>query len=77
MLLQKVVDFKMKFYPRPWAYYEEAKPGTLKLSPPTFRFDALQKDYNLMSEMMFGEYPTFDELMYFIKELENRINSFK
>ncbi len=33
-LLQKVVDFEMKFYPRGWARYPEAVPATLKLLPP-------------------------------------------
>ena len=32
-LLQKVVDFKIKFYPRAWAHYPEAVPATLKLLP--------------------------------------------
>ena len=33
-LLKRVVVFKMKFYPRKWAHYELAVPGTLKLVPP-------------------------------------------
>ena len=33
-LLQEVVRFKMRFYRCPWARYEEAKPGTLRLLPP-------------------------------------------
>lgn len=37
-LLKTVVDFKMKFYPRAWAKYQEAIPGTLKLVPPEYRF---------------------------------------
>lgn len=43
-LLKKVVDFKMKFYPRVWAKYEEAVPGTLKLIPPGYAISLL---YNL------------------------------
>jgi len=38
-----VVNFKQKFYPRSWAKYEEAVPGTLKLLPPEFRLDSLEK----------------------------------
>lgn len=45
-LLQKVVDFKMKFYPRAWARYPEAVPATLKLLPPSYRLGALQEDYS-------------------------------
>lgn len=73
-LLRRVVEFKMKFYPRKWAQYEKAVPGTMKLVPPDYRLDALRKDYENMSEMMFGEYPSFDELMSYISELESEIN---
>lgn len=74
-LLKRVVEFKMKFYPRKWARYEEAVPGTLKLVPPAYRMDALRQDYVSMQSMMFGESPDFDELMDYIKELEAEINS--
>ena len=76
-LLKKVVDFKMKFYPRRWAQYEQAAPGTLKLLPPDYRMDALRKDYDAMANMMFGDYPDFDTLMAYIRELENEINALK
>jgi len=74
-LLKKVVTFKMKFYPRKWAKYEEAIPGTIKLVPPAFRFDSLRTDYEDMAEMMFGQYPSFDDLMDYIQTLENEINA--
>lgn len=74
-LLKRVTDFKMKFYPRKWAHYELAVPGTLKLLPPEYRMDALKKDYDSMKNMMFGQYPDFDSLMEFTKELENEINT--
>lgn len=74
-LLKKVVDFKMKFYPRKWAHYELAKPGSLKLVPPEYRMDELRKDYASMSNMMFGEYPDFDTLIAYIRELEKEINA--
>lgn len=74
-LLKKVVDFKMKFYPRKWAQYELAAPGTLKLLPPDYRMDALRKDYDAMANMMFGDHPDFDALMTYIRELETEINT--
>lgn len=73
-LLDKVVAFKVKFYPRAWAKYEETALGSIKLLPPSFRFDALRRDYEIMGNMMFGEHPTFDELMGAIADLENEIN---
>ena len=74
-LLKKVIAFKMKFYPRKWAKYEEAIPGTIKLVPPPYRFEGLRADYDDMAEMMFGQYPSFDELMGYIQALENEINT--
>lgn len=74
-LLKRVTDFKMKFYPRKWAHYELATPGTLKLVPPEYRLDALRKDYASMANMMFADYPDFDSLMKFVGELEREINS--
>ena len=76
-LLEQVVDFKKKFYPRKWAKYEEAVPGTLKLVPPLYRFSDLAKDYKDMKEMFYGDYPEFDELMKMIKCLEDEINKLK
>ena len=65
----------MKFYPRKWAHYELAVPGTLKLLPPEYRMEDLQKDYDSMKNMMFDEYPDFKTLMRFIGDLEQEINS--
>lgn len=39
-LLNKVVLFKEKFYRCPWARYDEAKVGTLRLTPPERRLRA-------------------------------------
>ena len=73
-LLKKVVDFKMKFYPRSWADYPAAKPGTLKLFPPDFRLPELQADYERMQYMLYGKIPTFEQIMACITDLENEIN---
>ena len=73
-LLQKVIIFKVRFYPRAWARYEEAIPGSIKLVPPRFRLESLQKDYERMGDMMFGEAPSFDSIMDSILTLENEIN---
>ena len=64
----------MRFYPRTWARYDEAFPGSIKLIPPENRVDGLKKDYESMTEMFFGEYPSFDELVNVIEKLENEIN---
>lgn len=74
-LLKKVVDFKMKFYPRAWAKYPEAVPGTLKLLPLEYRFAALEADYNSMRDMLYGDVPTFETVIAAVRELEKEINT--
>ena len=74
-LLQKVVDFKMKFYPRSWAQYPDAKPGTLRLTPPDYRLPALESDYESMKGMLFGDIPSFEAVMDAVRQLENEINA--
>lgn len=74
-LLKKVVDFKMKFYPRPWANYPDAKPGTLKLLPPEYRYKALETDYKSMQDMLYGDIPAFETIIAKIGELEKEVNT--
>lgn len=73
-LLQNVVEFKQKFYPRKWAKYEEAVPRTLKLLPLEFRLDSLEKDYKAMQNMIFDKYISFDEIIGILGKLEKEIN---
>ena len=73
-LLKKVVDFKMKFYPRAWAKYQEAVPGTIKLIPPRYRLEALAADYESMKDMLYGDVPNFDTIMEVIQKLEKEMN---
>ena len=73
-LLNKVVDFKEKFYRCPWARYEEAKIGTMKLMPPERNMQALRDDYEHMQNMIFGENIPFDTILDGIEKLEKEIN---
>lgn len=73
-LLEDVALFKMKFYPRKWARYDLAKHGTLRLMPAHHNLDNLKKDYKDMSRMIYGDYPSFDEILLTIKNLEKEIN---
>lgn len=72
-LLYKVVEFKMKFYPRSWAKYPEAVPGTLRLLPPEYRFEALKADYAAMRDMLYGDIPSFETIMDGLAALEQEI----
>lgn len=73
-LLEEVARFKNKFYPRTWARYDLAKVGTLHLVPPKHSEQRLRLDYAEMRTMIFGEYPSYEEIMEGITELEKEIN---
>lgn len=73
-LLARVVAFKEKFYRTPWAKLPDAKTGTLKLAPPEYRMKELSRDYDSMQPMIYGERPSFDELMESMRQIERSIN---
>lgn len=73
-LLAEVVDFKQRFYPRSWARYELAKPGSLKLIPPAHVLSVIRKDYQDMQQMIFGGVLTFEQIMSTLEALELEIN---
>ena len=76
-LLEKVVQFKQKFYPRKWAKYEDATTETIRLMPDEHRLKEIKEDYKNMAEMFIGEYPNFEELMNIVLELEKEIHKIK
>ncbi len=69
-----VVAFKQKFYPSAWANYGEANPGTFRLLPTEENAIALRADYEQMTDMIFGDAPSFDAIVSSITGLERRIN---
>lgn len=74
-LLTDVVAFKQRFYPRGWARYDQAKPGTFKLLPSGYVLAAIEKDYGQMRAMIFGRYPDFAEIIETLRTLEMEINA--
>ncbi len=74
-LLKEVVDFKKRFYPTGWAKYDEAIPPTFCLMPAAHSMDILKDDYKNMRQMIYGHYPSWDEIMAYIQNLENEINN--
>lgn len=73
-LLRSVVEFKMKFYSRAGARYDLATPGTFRLLPPAHGRKSLAGDYEQMQVMLFGEAPSFDEILDKLGTLEQAIN---
>lgn len=74
-LLQDVVDFTRKFYPRSWAHFELCKPGSMLLMPSEHALPVMKADYAAMRAMIYGDYPSFDEILLTIKKIESEINS--
>lgn len=73
-LLANVVEFKQRFYPRGWAQYELARPGSLRLVPEGHVLAAVEADYRAMTNMIFGDMPGFDEIMVVLQRLQDEIN---
>ncbi len=74
-LLARVVAFKDKFYRCPWARYDLAKRGTMRLMPPEYSIAKLRDDYEHMQNMIFGDTPDFITVLFGIEKLEKEINS--
>lgn len=75
-LLAQVVHHKSVFFRSGWSKYDEAKPGSLRLSPNSARIDDLRKDYREMAPMMFDDPPVnFDKILTRLAALEQQINS--
>lgn len=73
-LLEQDVRFKLKFYYEKNASYETARIGAVKLVPSKAAIKELSSDYDHMKDMIYGEKPSFDEIMEEITTLEREIN---
>ena len=74
-LLKTVALFKEKFYPSSGAKYDTARIGSLKLVPPSYVLRDLERDYTNMQEMIYGDIPSFDEILKCVSSLEKEINA--
>lgn len=75
-LLLDVVAFKQRFYPSAWALYDLAIPGTFKLLSTTrSQLADLERDYQEMQVMLFGQPPDFGSILDELRKLESEINS--
>jgi hypothetical protein len=74
-LLAEVVTFKQKFYPSGWANYDSATFSDLVLQPSAHHIGALKVDYERMQEMLFGDKPSFDEILAALITLESEVHA--
>lgn len=73
-LLERVIEHKTVYFRSAWAHYGTARPGGFRLLPPENRAPVLRRDYERMKVMIFGEPPTWDEIVEGLAYLERRIN---
>lgn len=71
----EVVSFKRKFYRCSWAHYERATRGEIQLMPPEHSIKVLTDDYRHMQNMIFGDKPSFEEILDCIGKLEAEIHA--
>lgn len=74
-LLNKVIEFKMRFYRSNWAKYREATEGKLKLLPQAKHQAELAKDYEKMQNMIFGEKVSFEKILLGLSSVEELVNA--
>lgn len=73
-LLEKDIAFKQKFYYAKGAHYETATLSSIELLPGKTILNALQEDYQAMKNMIYGNIPEFEEILAFLKELQEEIH---
>ena len=73
-ILKLAVDENTEFYRCNWAHYEDCLNKKFKLIPSNKRILELKKDYEQMKTMVFGDIPSFDEIITSLSKLEKEIN---
>lgn len=73
-LLAAVARHKETFFYAAWARYDDATAGSFRLVPGGELARALRRDYADMADMLFGQAPSFDDILRALGELEDRIN---
>lgn len=74
-LLPEVADFKETWYSQSTAHYDLARhPGTLRLVPDTPILKELERDYSAMQSMLYGNRPSFSNIVTQLQQLETRIH---
>lgn len=75
-LLTDVIKNKSIYFRSSWAQYETAIPGQLQIYPNDRLLEILRNDYKQMQLMIFGDIPSFDQILNSIKQFEDSFNAF-
>lgn len=73
-LLREVIKSKNKFFHLARANYDAILAGQLRLVPSDEAIEVFAKDYDAMKNMLFGQAPTFEEIIDRLREIEVQIN---
>lgn len=73
-LLEKDITFKQKFYYAKSAHYETATLGTIMLVPGERIHKALKEDYQAMRNMIYGKIPEYEEIIEYLRKLEEEVH---
>ena len=73
-LRDRVVEWKGRFFGSGWARYDLARPGTFRLVPPRERLPGSGAITRRCGTSILSEPPSFDEVLFVLAELEQRIN---
>ena len=73
-LLSKDILFKQKFYYSKGAHYESATLNEINLIPREEIIPELQKDYRAMANMIYGDIPSFGDILDYLHDLQNEIH---
>lgn len=73
-LLEKTIDFKIKFYPCRWAKYNEVMKGHCRLVPNEAAIKIFKHDYQVMQGMIYGESLEFDLIIEELRKYEEILN---
>lgn len=74
-LLEQDVVFERQFYYSRGAHYESATLHAIQLIPAEHIMGELRMDYRAMENMIYGTVPEFDEIIQYLKQLENEIHA--
>jgi hypothetical protein len=63
------------FFDRPDFDLSSARQGSFAIAPHAGMIEALRRDYDLMSAMIFGAPPAFEDILRSVQEIEVRVNA--
>ena len=74
-ILDAVRNHNLMAFRQAWKRFEEAAPGSLKLTPHGELQEAIERDYRAMTSMIFGNIPEFGWIVDQLRSAEQYVNA--